>query len=62
MRGKGTERMGASVTVSVGVEVEMEVRAHDPWQVTMLKNTISGVLTIYLYFMDIISDFQVRIN
>ena len=27
--------------------------------VTVLKNTISGVLTIYLYFMDLISDYQV---
>lgn len=27
--------------------------------VTILKNTISGVLTIYLYFMDLISDYQV---
>ena len=27
--------------------------------VAVLKNTISGVLTIYLYFMDLISDFQV---
>ena len=27
--------------------------------VTVMKNTISGVLTIYLYFMDLISDYQV---
>ena len=27
--------------------------------VTILRNTISGVLTIYLYFMDLITDFQV---
>ena len=27
--------------------------------VKILKNTISGVLTIYLYFMDLISDYQV---
>lgn len=27
--------------------------------VKVLKNTISGVLTIYLYFMDLISDYQV---
>ena len=27
--------------------------------VSVLKNTISGVLTIYLYFMDLISDYQV---
>lgn len=26
---------------------------------TVLKNTIAGVLTIYLYFMDLISDYQV---
>ena len=29
--------------------------------VTILKNTISGVLTIYLYFMDLISDYQVTV-
>mmetsp|Transcript_44805 Transcript_44805/g.89481 ORF Transcript_44805/g.89481 Transcript_44805/m.89481 type:complete len:621 (-) Transcript_44805:2616-4478(-) len=29
--------------------------------VTILKNTISGVLTIYLYFMDLISDVQVTL-
>ena len=27
--------------------------------VTILKNTIAGVMTIYLYFMDLISDYQV---
>ena len=30
--------------------------------VTILKNTISGVLTIYLYFMDLISDYQVSVG
>ena len=30
--------------------------------VTILKNTISGVLTIYLYFMDLISDYQVALR
>jgi hypothetical protein len=29
--------------------------------VTVLKNTISGVLTIYLYFMDLNSDYQVTV-
>ena len=30
--------------------------------VSILKNTISGVLTIYLYFMDLISDYQVGMS
>ena len=27
--------------------------------VTILKNAISGIITIWLYFMDLISDYQV---